>query len=329
LLYNQLILINKIDIIFLCGGKGTRLRPYTKNLPKPLLLVNKKPFLSHLINKVIKLRNVDKIILAGGFKVQKIRDFVKKEFKNNKKIIVINSGEVDIIKRICDQKNILLIEDCAEAIGQKIFNKKCGSFGHISVFSFYANKQITTGEGGMITTNSKLFEKKARSLRNLSFGVKNRFNHTDVAWNYRLTNIQASLGLSQLQRVNTIIKKRHRVGKLYYEKLKNNKNIFMPSPKNKFSKNIYWVIAILILNKNLKIDNIKAAKKLRKFGIETRPFFWPMHKQKVLKNYDFYNSDKYKNSDYISKYGFYLPSSLNLTVSEIGYVCRKVNQIFK
>ena len=127
---------------------------------------------------------------------------------------------VDIIKRICDQKNILLIEDCAEAIGQKIFNKKCGSFGHISVFSFYANKQITTGEGGMITTNSKLFEKKARSLRNLSFGVKNRFNHTDVAWNYRLTNIQASLGLSQLQRVNTIIKKRHRVGKLYYEKLK-------------------------------------------------------------------------------------------------------------
>jgi len=107
LLYNQLILINKIDIIFLCGGKGTRLRPYTKNLPKPLLLVNKKPFLSHLINKVIKLRNVDKIILAGGFKVQKIRDFVKKEFKNNKKIIVINSGEVDIIKRIQDaSKNI-------------------------------------------------------------------------------------------------------------------------------------------------------------------------------------------------------------------------------
>ena len=107
MLYIQLILKNKIDIIFLCGGKGTRLRPYTNNLPKPLLLVNKKPFLSHLINRVIKLPNVDKIVLAGGFKVQKIRDFVKKEFKNNKKIVVINSGEVDIIKRIQDASNHL------------------------------------------------------------------------------------------------------------------------------------------------------------------------------------------------------------------------------
>ena len=93
---------NKIDIIFLCGGKGTRLRPYTNNLPKPLLLVNKKPFLYHLINKVINLPNVDKIILASGFKAQKIIDFVKKEFKNNKKIIVKNSGDVDILKRIQD-----------------------------------------------------------------------------------------------------------------------------------------------------------------------------------------------------------------------------------
>ena len=282
------------------------------------------------IKQGLKIKVVDCDMYDWNLNIEKLKKTITKKTKVIIATHIYNYPcRVDIIKRICDQKNILLIEDCAEAIGQKIFNKKCGSFGHISVFSFYANKQITTGEGGMITTNSKLFEKKARSLRNLSFGVKNRFNHTDVAWNYRLTNIQASLGLSQLQRVNTIVKKRHRVGKLYYEKLKSNKNIFMPSPKNKFSKNIYWVIAILILNKNLKIDNIKAAKKLRKFGIETRPFFWPMHKQKVLKNYDFYNSDKYKNSDYISKYGFYLPSSLNLTVSEIGYVCKKVNQIFK
>ena len=113
------------------------------------------------------------------------------------------------------------------------------------------------------------------------------------------------------------------------KKLKNNKNIFIPPPKNKFSKNIYWVVAILIVNKKLKIDGFKASRLLKKHGIETRPFFWPMHRQKILKNYSFYNSTNYKNSDFVSKYGFYLPSSLDLSISEINYICKVVNKIFK
>jgi len=258
---------------------------------------------------------------------------LKKKITKKTKVIIATHiynfpCRVDLIRKICDQKKILLIEDCAEAVGQKIYNKKCGSFGHISIFSFYANKQITTGEGGMLTTNSKIYSENAKSLRNLSFGKKNRFNHSDIGWNYRITNVQASLGLSQLKRINQIINRRHKIGKLYYERLKNNSNILIQPPRNKFSKNIYWVIAILIKNKKLKIDNLKASKILKKYGIETRPFFWPMHRQKILKKYNFYKSNNYKNSDYISKYGFYLPSSLDLKISEINYICKIMNKIF-
>ena len=176
---------------------------------------------------------------------------LKKKITKKTKIIIATHiynfpCRVDLIRKICDQKKILLIEDCAEAVGQKIYNKKCGSFGHISIFSFYANKQITTGEGGMLTTNSRIYSENAKSLRNLSFGKKNRFNHSDIGWNYRITNVQASLGLSQLKRINQIINRRHRIGKLYYERLKNNNNILIQPPKNKFSKNISFINLIII-----------------------------------------------------------------------------------
>jgi perosamine synthetase len=281
------------------------------------------------IKEKIKLKVVDCDKKDWNLNLENLK---KKITKNTKVIIATHiynfPCRVDIIRKICDKKKILLIEDCAEAVGQKINNKKCGSFGHVSIFSFYANKQITTGEGGMLTTNSRVYCEKAKSLRNLSFGKKNRFDHSDIGWNYRITNVQASLGNNQLKRINKIVKKRHENGQLYYERLKKNKNIFIQPPKNKISKNIYWVIAILITNKQLKIDALKASKILRKYGIETRPFFWPMHKQKILKNYNFYRSNNYKNSDYISKYGFYLPSSLDIKVSEINYICKIVNKIF-
>ena len=237
--------------------------------------------------------------------------------------------QMDEILKICKKKNIFIIEDASEVVGQLIHERKCGSFGDISTYSFYANKQITTGEGGMITTNSLKFYNKAKNLRNLSFGIKNRFNHDDISSNNRMSNIQATLGLNQLKRINSIIKKRHLVGRKYYELLKNNNNIFIQRPFNSYSKNIYWVIAILIKNKLLKINAKIAMKKLNGLGIGTRPFFWPIHKQRTLKKYKFYNSKNFKNSEYISNYGFYLPTSLDLTNGEIEYICKCVNDIFK
>ena len=263
-----------------------------------------------------------------------IFEIEKKITKKTKAIIATHIYNfplrVDILKKICRKNKIILVEDAAEVIGQKLNNKLCGSYGDISIFSFYANKQITTGEGGMITTNSKKLYKQSKSLRNLCFGKQDRFNHEDIGWNYRMTNLQASLGVSQLKRIRSIVGRRHRVGNEYFQKLKDNKNIYIPETTRSYAKNIYWVIAFVITNKNLKIDGKKLMKMLLKYGIQTRPFFWPMHKQKVFKEkYKINTSGKYKNSEYISKYGLYLPSSLDIKSNQIKFICNKVNSILK
>ena len=261
-----------------------------------------------------------------------ISEVKKKITKKTKAIIATHIYNfplrVDILKKICNKNKIILIEDAAEAIGQKLNNKLCGSFGDISIFSFYANKQITTGEGGMITTNNKILFEKSKSLRNLCFGKKDRFNHEDIGWNYRMTNLQASLGVSQLKRIKSIVHKRHLVGKEYFQRLKYNKNIYIPETSRNYAKNIYWVIAFVITNKNLNIDAKKLMKKLITYGIQTRPFFWPMHKQNIFKEkYKINTSGNYKNSEYISKYGLYLPSSLDIKSNQIKFICDKVNSI--
>ena len=278
----------------------------------------------------LKIKLVDCDLKNWNMNIQSI----EKAISNKTKAIIATHIynfplRVDLLKKICKKRKIFIIEDAAESLGQKIYNKNCGSFGDISTFSFYANKQITTGEGGMITTNKKKIYNKMISLRNLSFGKKNRFHHDDIGWNYRMTNIQATLGNSQLARINDIIKMRHSVGLHYFKNLSKNKNIFIPEPKNKFAKNIYWVIAILITNKKINLDAIKVMNKLKKLGIGTRPFFWPMNKQKILKKFIVKTPNKFLNSKYVSKYGFYLPSSLSLKKSEIDWICKKVNLIIK
>jgi len=284
-----------------------------------------------VLKENLKIRLIDCQIKDWNMNVSEIE---KKITKKTKAIIATHIYNfplrVDLLKKICKKKNIIIIEDAAEALGQKLNNKLCGSFGDISIFSFYANKQITTGEGGMITTNNKKIYEYCNSLRNLCFGKIDRFNHDGIGWNYRMTNIQASLGVSQLKRINTIVKKRHLVGRKYFNKLKNNKNIYIPETSRSYAKNIYWVIAILIVNKDLKINAKDLGKKLIEFGIQTRPFFWPMHKQRVLKKkINISANDNYKNSEYISNYGLYLPSSLDIKDEEIEFICDKVNFILQ
>ena len=263
----------------------------------------------------------------------KIEDIEKKITKKTKAIIVTHiysfPNDMDKILKICKKNKILVIEDAAEVIGATYKNKKCGSFGDISTFSFYANKQITTGEGGMISTNSDLLYKKCNSLKNLCFGKIDRFNHDDIGWNYRMTNMQASLGLSQLKNIKNVVKKKMQIGNLYYKKLLVNKNIQILPPSNKYSKNIYWVIGILVKNKKINVKRI--TNKLLSLGIQTRPFFWPMNEQKIFKKLKIFENknNKFPNSKYLSRKGFYLPSYLNITSSEIEFICNKVNKLIK
>ena len=263
-----------------------------------------------------------------------VNQVLKKINKKTKAIIIthIYGFPVDMnrILRIAKKKNIKIIEDSAEMIGQKYKNRMCGSFGDASTFSFYANKHITTGEGGMILTNDKKFYKKCMSLRNLCFGLKtNRFNHDDIGWNYRLTNVQAAIGCGQLKNISWIINRKREIGKRYTKLLKKNTKIYIQPLNNNFSKNIYWVFGILI-KPNTKIKRNYVMEKLLQNKIQTRPFFYPMHKQAIFKKMKIFNkNEKYPNSEYLCKNGFYLPSGVGIKNFEIDYICRILNNIFK
>ena len=252
---------------------------------------------------------------------------IKKINKKTKAIIIthIYGFPVDMknILKIAKKKNIKIVEDAAEMIGQTYYKKKCGSFGDISTFSFYANKHITTGEGGMILTDNKKIYDKCKSLRNLSFGFgTNRFNHDDIGWNYRMTNLQAALGCGQLKKINKIIKRKREIGNRYIKKLKNCNKIYVQPYKLKYAQNIFWVFGVLI-KKNNKISRDNIVKKLLSYNIQTRNFFYPMHKQKIfIKMKIFSKNNKFKNAEYLAKNGFYLPSGLGIKNHEIDYVAK-------
>ena len=256
-------------------------------------------------------------------------DIEKKINKKTKAIMVTHiysfSNDMDRILKICKKHKIFLIEDAAEVLGLKYKNKMCGSFGDLSTFSFYANKQVTCGEGGMISTNNPQLYEKCKSLRNLCFGKIQRFNHDDIGWNYRMTNIQAALGINQLKRLDKIVKKKIYIGNYYYNKLSKNKNIYMTPPKLSYSKNIYWVVGILIKNK--KVLASKIIKSLNKYGIGARPFFWPMHDQNIFKRLKIFPKKSYPNSSYLGKYGFYIPSYLKLDNSRMNYIISIINKL--
>ena len=257
---------------------------------------------------------------------------IKKITKKTKAIIIthIYGFPVDMEKVlvIAKKKNIKIIEDSAEMIGQTYLKRRCGTFGDLSTFSFYVNKHITTGEGGMILTNDKKIYNKCESLRNLCFGVgAKRFNHDDIGWNYRMTNVQAAIGCGQLKNISWIIRRKRQIGKRYISILKKCNKIYIQPYKLSYAKNIFWVFGIL-LKKNANISRDQVTIKLLKHNIQTRNFFYPMHKQKVFKKMRLFpKKQKFPNSDYLSKKGFYLPSGIGITNAEIDFVAKTLLKI--
>ena len=220
--------------------------------------------------------------------------------------------EMNKVMEIANRYNLLVIEDAAEVHGQKYKDKPCGSFGDISTFSFYPNKHITTGEGGMIVTNDSKLASRCRSIRNLCFKAEERFVHDEIGWNMRMTNIQAALGVAQLERIEEFIQKKRNMGNLYNELLKDLPNVQKPLPKNESAENIYWVYG-LVIDSSLKITAKEVLKSLSARGIGCRPFFCPMNQQPVLKNIGLFKNEDYPEADRLYKYGFYIPSGLAIT----------------
>jgi perosamine synthetase len=259
-------------------------------------------------------------------------DVIKKITKKTSAILITHIYGLPVnlenILKISRQKKIKIIEDAAEVIGLKYKNRMCGSFGDVSIFSFYANKHITTGEGGMIVTNNRTIYEKCKSLRNLSFSKSyyDRFNHDDIGWNYRLTNLQAALGCAQLKKINWIVKRKKEIGNKYYSKLHKLNKIILQTNRTSYAKNIYWVFGI-VLKKGSKLNRDDIMKKLFKQNIETRPFFLPMHEQQIFKKMKLFKKIKLPNAEYISKNGFYLPSGVGIKNKEIKYIIDKLLQI--
>ena len=235
--------------------------------------------------------------------------------------------DMDPLLKIAKKYNLKVIEDAAEALGLKYKTRECGSFGDVSTFSFYANKHITTGEGGMIVTDNKQIAEKCRSLRNICFNKERRFLHYDLGWNYRFTNLQSALGIAQLEKLNKFIIKKRLIGENYNKELSKINLFNIPLNEKSYAKNIYWVYGI-VLKKNSPIKTDSLMKKLKLYGIETRNFFWPLHKQPILKKMGFFKNMKLPVAEYLSKNGLYLPTGLSITSLQQKYVINKIRKIF-
>uniref|UniRef100_UPI0040471000 DegT/DnrJ/EryC1/StrS family aminotransferase n=1 Tax=Algoriphagus sp. TaxID=1872435 RepID=UPI0040471000 len=234
---------------------------------------------------------------------------------------------LDPILELSNKYGLFVIEDAAEVIGQTYNGLNCGSFGHLSTFSFYPNKHITTGEGGMILTDDENLANKCRELRNLSFIPPRRFIHNELGWNFRMTNLQAAVGVAQFERLDEFIAKKREIGSWYNYLLKDIKNIQLPLVSEKFAENIYWVYGILI-NKDFYLNAYEVMMKLNDLGIGTRPFFYPLHNQPLIKNLGISINGSYPNAEYLAEYGFYLPSGLSLTHNQAETVAKMLKKIF-
>lgn len=242
--------------------------------------------------------------------------------------------DMDPILELAEKYHLKIIEDAAEAHGAEYLTdrntpqphwKRCGGFGHISTFSFYANKLITTGEGGMVLTNDPAYADKARSQRNLCFLPEKRFLHKELGHNFRLTNLQAAIGLGQLERIDEIVAKKRWMGQAYTERLKEIKSIQLPVEES-WAKSVYWMYGI-VLDESAGMDAVQFAGKLKEKGVETRPFFLGMHQQPVFQKMGLFHNGKYPVTERIARQGLYLPSGLTLNEEQIDEVSCSVKNI--
>jgi len=241
--------------------------------------------------------------------------------------------DMDAVLTLANHHGLLVIEDAAEAHGAEYLSgrttiqpewRRCGGMSDISAFSFYANKLVTTGEGGMVLTNDPQIASRLRSLRNLCFRPEKRFYHTELGHNFRLTNLQAAIGLAQIERMPETIKKKRWMGESYTKRLKALPGLTLPV-EEAWARQVYWMYG-LVLDESTGLSAVEFAKRLAERGIETRPFFLGMHEQPVFTNQGMFKGEKYPVAERIARQGLYLPSGLTITEAQIDEVCQAVEE---
>ncbi|CAL1150375.1 unnamed protein product [Cladocopium goreaui] len=238
--------------------------------------------------------------------------------------------DMEPVLALVKERGIKVIEDAAEMIGQTCLGRPCGSFGDISTMSFYPNKHITTGEGGMVLCDAPDLAERCQQLRNLCFDPKKRrFVHEELGWNYRMTNLQAALGLGQLSHLEEAVSRKREIGRLYTKLLEGCPGLILPPDKNQKSEsNIYWVYGVEVAP-SVSCDADAVMKRLAAAKVGTRPFFWPMHEQPVFEPMGFFKGQSFPVAERIARRGFYIPSGLALEDHEVEEVARRIRKVME
>ena len=259
--------------------------------------------------------------------------------------------DMDPVLRLADKHGLRVIEDAAEAIGQSyecrevllrssgcggqagagcesVAQRPCGSFGDVSVLSFYPNKHVTTGEGGMVLTDDEGLAERCRSLRNLCFQRERRFVHEELGWNFRMSNLQAAVGCAQLERLDQTIERKREIGARYNERLSGVAGLQLPLCSTAYADNVYWVYGV-VLNDDVPFDAAEAMRRLGEKRIGTRPFFWPMHEQPVFRGMGLFKGESHPVAERIAGRGFYVPGGPALTDAQIDVVAEAVREVLR
>lgn len=234
--------------------------------------------------------------------------------------------DMNKILELAEKYRLKVIEDAAEMHGQTYYGKPCGSFGDISTFSFYPNKHITTGEGGMVVTDDEELAERCCMIRNLCFRRDVRYVHDEISDNYRFTNLQAAVGLAQLERLDEFVERKRRMGYYYTERLREIEGVILPIERTDYAENIYWVYG-MVLKEDIQADNRKVQQLLAEEGVGSRTFFWCMHEQPVYRKRGMFEGETYPNAEYLARKGFYIPSGLALTEAKMKCVADRVCRV--
>ena len=233
--------------------------------------------------------------------------------------------DMDPILQLAQEHGLFVVEDAAEAHGAEYKGRRAGGMGDSGCFSFYANKIINTGEGGMVVTDSADLAERLRSYRNLCFRSDRRFMHTELGRNYRLTNLQAAVGLAQTEQIEDHVARKRRMAQAYAAGLAELPLISLPVER-KWAKNVYWMYGVVLADE-VPFDATEFGSRLKAKGVETRPFFIGMHEQPVFQQRGMFAGESYPVSERIARRGLYLPSGLAITPAQIERVCEAVQEV--
>lgn len=233
--------------------------------------------------------------------------------------------DMDPLLQLAESNGLQVIEDAAEAHGAEYRGRRAGSLGASSCFSFYANKLVTTGEGGMLLVDDDVLADRARRMRNLGFQPGRRFWHSEIGFNFRLTNLQAALGLAQIDRMEEIVARKRHIGQAYTDRLSEIPGLELQVQQS-WARSVYWMYG-LVVREETGLDAAELARRLAEAGVETRPFFLGMHEQPVLRDRGLFAGERYPVSERLARQGLYLPSGLALTDSQIDQVCAAVREV--